>query len=380
MSEQLAVIWTNFGPYHMARIQAMKPFFDVKAIELASDQRLYRWWRGEPDDVVHTLTSGDWEDQNRLLVALKLWRRLNLLRPRVILVPGYASLPALCAAVWGRTHAAKTILMSESNVDDRPRQFLAEGLKRILVTLLFSGGIVGGKRAASYLQRLGMPAHRIARAYDVVDNDYFSSRAAQFRREANDSGKGIPSPYFLFVGRLAPEKNVSTLLQAFGEYRESGGTWSLVIVGDGPLRSALHEQVRALLRSGAVVFTGLKNVHELPQLYAFAGCFVLPSLSEPWGLVVNEAMASGLPVIVSSRCGCVDDLVDDGSNGFIVDSESVSSIAAALARMSKLSLEERAKMAERSQAIIEDYSPERWASEVQRLVWAMQKDNPVNES
>jgi glycosyltransferase involved in cell wall biosynthesis len=129
-----------------------------------------------------------------------------------------------------------------------------------------------------------------------------------------------------------------------------------------------------------VVFTGLKNVHELPQLYAFAGCFVLPSLSEPWGLVVNEAMASGLPVIVSSRCGCVDDLVDDGSNGFIVESGSASSIAAALACMSKLSLEERAKMAERSQAIIEDYSPERWASEVRRIVSAVRKDNPVNES
>lgn len=380
MNERLAVIWTNFGPYHMSRIEALKPFFDVRAIELASDQRLYRWWRGEPDASVYTLTSGDWEDQNRLLVALKLWRSLNSLRPNAILVPGYATLPALCAALWGRTHAAKTILMSESNFEDHPRQSLAEGVKRILVSLLFSGGIVGGKRAASYLQRLGMPAHKIARAYDVVDNQYFSSRVEQCRLEANNSEIGNGAPYFLYVGRLAPEKNVATLLDAFKVYRESGGTWPLAIVGDGPLRSALREQAHAYIQSGAVVFAGHKSVHELPQFYAFAGCFVLPSLCEPWGLVVNEAMASGLPVVVSSRCGCVDDLVDDGSNGFIVDSSNASTMAAALLRMSDLSAEERAQMGRRSQSIIDAYSPEHWANEVKRIVRAVGKDDPVNES
>jgi glycosyltransferase involved in cell wall biosynthesis len=184
----------------------------------------------------------------------------------------------------------------------------------------------------------------------------------------------------LFVGRLAPEKNVSTLLDAFGQYLDSGGTWRLVIAGEGPLNGALCDQADAHIRDGAVVFTGHKNIHELPSLYAFAGCFVLPSLSETWGLVVNEAMASGLPVIVSSRCGCTDDLVEDGSNGFIIDSSSASSIAAGLARMSKLSLEERVRMGERSQTIIADYSPERWSREVQWIVGAVGKDNPVNES
>jgi glycosyltransferase involved in cell wall biosynthesis len=106
---------------------------------------------------------------------------------------------------------------------------------------------------------------------------------------------------------------------------------------------------------------------------------VLPSLREPWGLVVNEAMASALPVIVSSRCGCVDDLVEDGSNGFVVDSSTASSIAAALTRMSNLDSETRVKMGERSQSIIAGYSPERWAREVHRIVGAVGKDNSANE-
>ena len=190
---RLAIIWTNFGPYHMARILALENDFDVQPVELANYQRLYRWDKEDSEVPVHTLRDGAWEDQNQLGVALDLWRKLSALRPSVVLVPGYATLPALCAALWGRMHRAVTILMSESNFDDHRRHFAVEAVKRVLVTLLFDGGIVGGKRAASYLQRLGMPADRIARAYDVVDNAYFSSRAAECRREAGGS-EHLPPP------------------------------------------------------------------------------------------------------------------------------------------------------------------------------------------
>ncbi len=364
MDERLAVIWTNFGPYHLARIQAVKRLFDVRAIELASDERLYRWWRREPDASAYTLTQGAWEDQRGLFVARKLWQMLDELRPTVILVPGYADLPALCAAAWGRSHGAKTILMSDSNYEDRPRGVLSELLKRTLVTLLYSGGMVGGKRSASYLRRLGIPGEKIARAYDVVDNHYFAAEAERRRVEAGQSER---PPYFLFVGRLAPEKNISTLLCAHARYLESCGSWPLVIVGGGPLSEQLHEQAKEQIQSGMVVFAGHKDIHELPEFYAFAGCFVLPSTREPWGLVVNEAMASGLPVIVSSRCGCADDLVEDGSNGFLFNPESASDLFRLLGYVSRLAEEERMRMAHKSLEIIRGFSPERWASEIQRL-------------
>ncbi len=364
LNERVAVIWTSFGPYHLARIQAMKACFDVRAIELASDERLYRWWRGAPDASSYTLTQGAWEDQGKIVVTGKLWRLLDNLQPTVILVPGYASLPALCAAAWGRIHGAKTILMSESNYEDHPRGVLSELLKRTLVTLLFNGGVAGGRRAASYLRRLGVPQEKIASAYDVVDNRYFASQAARHRDDAGESGR---LPYFLFVGRLAPEKNISILLQAHVQYLASGGIWPLVIVGDGPLREQLHEQARTQIQSGKVIFAGHKNIHELPGFYAFAGCFVLPSIREPWGLVVNEAMASGLPIIASSRCGCCDDLVENGVNGFVIDPRNPSALAAVLERVSGMPKEERMRMAARSLAIIHGYSPERWASEIQRL-------------
>lgn len=364
VAERVAPIWTNFGPYHRARIRALTPYFDVQAIELASDERLYRWPREESDGTSHTVVQGAWEDQKGFVVAKKLWRLLDEINPTVVLVPGYANLPALCAGTWGRVHGAKTILMSESNYDDHPRKVLVELLKRWLVTLLFPGGVVGGKRSASYLRRLGIPEERIARGYDVVDNLYFSTQVAECRRARRDSKR---SPYFLFVGRLAPEKNISALIRAHAQYLEHGGAWPLVVVGDGPLRDQLHSEASRQIQDGTVLFAGHKGIGDLPEIYAFAGCFVLPSSREPWGLVVNEAMASGLPVIVSSRCGCVDDLVEHGHNGFIIDPEDISGLATALAHVSTLTEEERMRMAERSKALIADYSPEKWASEIHRL-------------
>jgi 1,2-diacylglycerol 3-alpha-glucosyltransferase len=361
---RVAPIWTNFGPYHRARIRALTPYFDVQAIELASHEYFYQWSRDELDSTSHTVVQGAWEDQKGWYVARKLWKMLDEINPNVVLVPGYASLPALCAGLWGRVNGAKTIVMNESNYDDHPRRRVVEFLKRFLVSSLFIGGVAGGKRAASYLRRLGIPEERIAHAYDVVDNNYFSTRVTECRRMADSPER---PPYFLFVGRLAPEKNILTLIRAHARYRQHGGSWNLVIVGDGPERNRLHEEASEQVKNGSVVFTGRKGIEELPELYAFAGCFVLPSLREPWGLVVNEAMASGLPVIVSLRCGCADDLVENGSNGFIIDPQSSSDLAAALERVSGLPKEERMQMAARSKAIIRDYSPERWAREIQRL-------------
>jgi glycosyltransferase involved in cell wall biosynthesis len=363
----------------MARIRALTPFFEVSAIELASYQRLYGWKKTETDLPVHTLRNGALEDQGDLSIALEVWRKLSALRPAVVLVPGWATLPALFAALWGRAHGVATIVMSESNFDDHGRSLLGEAVKRFVVNSLFDGGIVGGKRAAFYLERLGMQQDRIVPGYDVVDNDYFSSCAQRCRHEYDGIQNLNSPPYFLFVGRLAPEKNVSTLLDAFGLYRDCGGNWRLVIAGDGPLNDTLREKADTHVRTGAVVFTGHLNIQELPSLYEAAGCFVLPSMREPWGLVVNEAMASALPVIVSSRCGCADDLVIEGWNGFVIDSSTASSVAAALTRISKLDLETRVRMGKRSQSIIANYSPERWAQEVQRVVDVVGKDHAVHE-
>jgi glycosyltransferase involved in cell wall biosynthesis len=295
-------------------------------------------------------------------------------------VPGYYNTVGLTATVWGRVHGVRTILMSESTADDHPRSWWRERLKILLVRALFDAAIVGGRRAAQYLVSLGFPADKIAFGYDVVDNDFFSRGTEALRRDSAPDAEGLPRRYFLYAGRLAPEKNLSALIQQFSTYRARGGEWDLVLVGQGPLGTNLRDEAQRDGCAAHIHFAGFKQGAELLPPYAFASCFVLPSTREPWGLVVNEAMASGLPVIVSTRCGCSDDLVEHGGNGFIFDPAREDELVDCMMRMSAMSDEERARMGQRSREIIANFSLERWASEVVRLVEYVQVDREAGAS
>jgi glycosyltransferase involved in cell wall biosynthesis len=260
--------------------------------------------------------------------------------------------------------------MCESTSLDRNRIPVKEVCKRLLVRSLFDMAIGGGKRQVRYLRELGFAGEKVARAYDVVDNDFYATNASQARASVDRQTLGLPEEYFLFAGRLAVEKNVHGLLRSFAEYCATGGSWSLVVAGDGPLRYELAQWVRRSEINDRVHFVGLKTSDELATYYALAKCFILPSISEPWGLVVNEAMASGLPVIVSNRCGCVDDLVEHGANGFIFDPGRQDELTARLHTISKLSQAKLTQMGERSNEIVARYSLQAWASEVARLAIA----------
>jgi glycosyltransferase involved in cell wall biosynthesis len=101
--------------------------------------------------------------------------------------------------------------------------------------------------------------------------------------------------------------------------------------------------------------------------YAFAGCFLLPSWREPWGLVANEAMSAGLPLIVSNRCGCSDDLMEEGANGYVFDPDQNEQLADLMSTMSGLDTSQRLGMGEKSKEIIARYSLAMWAAEVVRI-------------
>ena len=169
-----------------------------------------------------------------------------------------------------------------------------------------------------------------------VDNDFFKVRADLLRteRERLRAAWRIPSAatVFLFVGRLTPGKRPFDFVQSIGEAaRRRPGTWGLV-VGDGRLRAALESQVAAA--GWPVRFAGFLNQTEMPRAYAASDALVLPSTSaETWGLVVNEAMASGLPAVVSDQVGCGPDLVVRGETGEVFTCGSVSELASILVRL-----------------------------------------------
>jgi 1,2-diacylglycerol 3-alpha-glucosyltransferase len=373
----ITVIWIDWYSYHLSRLRALlehKAFRRlVTGIELVGGCGVHRglqFRESERDGlpISSLFPNSDWDQVGQLRLARAVWRELGQLNPSSVLVPGWYTAPALASALWAKLHRRSSILMSETTEQDHPRAWWKERSKRILVRFLFDFGIAGGKPHVRYLRKLGFQPDKIARCYDVVDNAFFERATDRIRQNSKlRQLSGLPERFFLYVGRLAPEKNLPVLLRAFASYRSAGGTWSLVLVGDGGDRPELEALSQQLCVDREVMFAGLQVANRLPHYYAFAGCFVLPSIREPWGLVVNEALASGLPVLVSSRCGCAEDLVESEGNGYLFDPNNETELSDRMLAMDFSSPQTRGAMGSRSRAIVAGYSPARWAAEVARI-------------
>jgi glycosyltransferase involved in cell wall biosynthesis len=222
---------------------------------------------------------------------------------------------------------------------------------------------VPGKASFEYLRSLGSPEANIVTAPNAVDNSFFAAQAENARAHAAEfrARLQLPLRFILFAGRLVPEKGVFDLLQAYAKL-ESGlrSEVGLVFAGDGVAREELANQAKRI-SPGMICFPGFAQREDLARLYALAETSVLPTHTDTWGLVVNEAMACGLPIIVSSVAGSSSDLVEDGWNGYVVpprDPRKLSLAIDSLLRQPELQRRMSAHSAER----IRNYSPEACAA------------------
>jgi glycosyltransferase involved in cell wall biosynthesis len=370
---KLAVCFTNFGPYHVARLRALAECLGRQgdrliAYEVACNELRYPWSRGARDEPFEWITLFPQDDLETLdpdACRQALVEALDGALPDALGIVGYARPESMAAARWAQRRGRPAILMSESQAIDRPRVWWKELIKKRRVRQ-FGAALVGGPEHRDYLAQLGMPAERIVLGYNAVDNDYFAT-SARLWRESQESGGGRPAaPYFLAVCRFVPEKNLLRLIEAFARYRrECAGNpaWDLVLCGDGPARAEIE---RACAESGcgqAIQRPGFLPVDELPRWYSFAGALVLPSLSEPWGLVVNEAAASGVPLLVSRCAGCASTLVPEpeGTTGARFDPRDVTDLTAKLTWMAACTDLERRAMGRRAALTVACWGPDRFA-------------------
>jgi glycosyltransferase involved in cell wall biosynthesis len=321
-------------------------------------------WQSEGNSEVITLDHAVHEHSGSIKNAARLWHVLNEVKPRYVFIPGYREPLAIVAALWGKLHGRTNVLMLDSTAIDLARTGWRETIKAWMARNLFHKAFVSGKRSAVYLQSLSGGSLPYEVGYDVVDHAYFASQVERILSREKDERQ---SGSFLFVGRLAGVKNLPLLIDAYRSYKQHGGHRELEIVGHGPLEDSLKTSVRRIGLEDCIRFIGFQSYDAMPAWYARAACLILPSVSEPWGLVVNEAMASGLPVIVSDRCGCADDLVEDGVNGYICSAEAVDSLTKRMIMFDALSESDRRAMGRRSEEIIANFSPETWADAVLKL-------------
>ncbi len=360
----IAVLFHRLGPYHHARLNSAGKRQPLVAVEFSAVDDTYAWNIVKDAGAFQRITlfhDADVEKKPANEVYQRIATTLQQIQPAVVAVPGWSSRGALAALAWCLSTSTPAVMMSDSAAHDEQRRIWKEALKRQIVRLC-SAGLVGGKLHINYLVDLGVPRERIFPGYDVVGNAHFTAGAKAARKEAEISRMclGLPDRYFLASNRFVDKKNLPRLLQAYELYRKRAGynAWHLILLGDGPLRPQLQALISELDLSAYVMMPGFKQYDELPIYYGLASAFVHASTTEQWGLVVNEAMAAGLPVIVSERCGCAPDLVENDCNGFIFDPYNVDALADL---MSKITADkcDREAMGRASQEMVR-----RWDSEV----------------
>jgi glycosyltransferase involved in cell wall biosynthesis len=256
----------------------------------------------------------------------------------------------------------KRAVFCDSTMADRPRNAWRALAKRWFFARC-DGFFCYGIRSKEYLMSYGVSESKIAfRCQAAALPRTYSAANVLSYYESN--GKGCADePRFLYVGRLSAEKGLDDLLQAFCLLHKSYPKARLDLVGSGPLAEQLKSHVALLEMGAAISFLGSKSLDDISDLFLRCTASVLPSHSEPWGLVVNESLSYGCPVVVSSACGCVPDLVFDGLTGYSFQVGDVDALHRSLMAIAQLSVD-RERVARNCLAVIANYTPERSASQI----------------
>lgn len=351
----------------MARVESARDVcqqhgLEYFAVEIAGRTDEHPWGNLEKPSFVHTL-----EDAGERTPTLKnnrlLLDYLDSEKPDFLAIPGWGFNFARAALRWCQKNNCHAILMSESKYDDCKRGMLKEKIKKHLYLKKFSAAIVGGQKHRSYLEGMGFEPKKIFYGYDVVDNRYFD----RARRTAGvPRPEQIPNrPFFLTASRFLPRKNIPMLIRSYAKCvttESPASAYDLVLLGDGSAteRQSINEEIKAHGMQSRVHQIGFVTYAEVLSWYKYASALVHPALSEQWGLVVNEAMAAGLPVAVSDRCGCIPELVEEGINGFTFEPAALPSIAEALDKLATADLK---LLGENSYEIINNrFSPEEFGN------------------
>lgn len=273
------------------------------------------------------------------------WQQCRLLQRRmaagtyaVVHLAGWAGHRILPTALLMALFYRIPVVMESDTPLPHAASWWKRALKQCCYPLLFrlpSLFLPGGSRQAGYLQHYGVEPARLTIACMTVD----VTAIIRYLRSVDPNQKsglrqsmGIAQGccVFLYVGRLEPHKGMQELLQAFQQLDIANNQAILLLVGDGSMYGNLQ---KAAADEPRLHCTGRLAGNQLLDIYGLADVFVLPSRFEPWGLVVNEAMAAALPVIATERVGCVDDLVVDGETGLLVAAEAPAALAAAMQQL-----------------------------------------------
>ncbi|MBA2964812.1 MULTISPECIES: glycosyltransferase family 4 protein [Ramlibacter] len=304
------------------------------------------------------LFRGAYDDTSWISRSREMIRALRRSRPDVVVLPGYYDRAFWVAMAYAVVFGIRRGITMDSTASDHPRRWLKEQPKKFFLRFCHFA-LCYGTRSKDYLKQLGMPEKRLVIRCQAAPTDQLLA----IGQSATASLVKPAKPFFLYVGRLSPEKGLLELLAAYTEFHEKRPDYRLLLIGGGPMEAELKRVVRELGISSAVEFLGPMAMAEIVPYYMTAYALVLPSTSEPWGLVVNEALLFGCPAIVSDRCGCAPDLIRADRTGLVFASGSAQELAKSLHRMAELS-PQREVMGIECKALIRHFTPKTAASQM----------------
>ncbi len=378
MSRRLTVITEIIAPYRIPVFNALaeRGDIDLHVIFLAETDPTQREWQVYRDEIrfSYEVLPGlrkRIREQN-LLLNWGVVKALNRAAPDAIVCGGYNYVASWVSLRWAERNQVPLYLWAESTSKNfRSGYRWMESLKANFLERC-AGFIVPGQASLRYLEAYGVSRDNVFLAPNAVDNALFKGQRdlAQQNRDSIRTSLGLPGRYFLSAGRLVREKGIFDLLQAYSNLnsdlkREVG----LVFAGDGPERDNLERA--AVEESGRIVFAGFAHRETLAIYYSLADAFVFPTYADAWGLVVNEAMACGLPIICSDAAGCSEDLVVNGRNGYIFTAGNVTQLTTAMEETVSAETS-RAQMGKSSQQKIREFSPEVCAAGIAGAIFSQE--------
>jgi glycosyltransferase involved in cell wall biosynthesis len=362
------VYWNNIpAPYMVERFNALaeRKTFNFEAWFSARTKR-GRSWR---------IDEREWQFPYRILPSINRGAYpLALPTPLLVeacpdlLVTLYASPAFLLGWAIARARGARTAFWVEVTYDAWvPRRASKEALKGAVLPRA-DAILTAGEDGRAFAQRYGAHGDRIFRVPHVIDTRRYAAgrHLSSATRSRVRTELGLKGVTFIYVGRLWLGKGLIFLLEAYEKLQERcAGPSTLLLVGDGVDEALIRE--RAGVATGNIVFAGFRQAEELPVLYGAADAFVFPTLGDPFGLVVLEAMACGLPIIATSASGEIRERVDEGVNGFVVKPADVDEL---LDRMTILAVdtELRERMGKISHAKVSGQTPSLWAQAFEEAV------------
>jgi len=286
-----------------------------------------------------------------------------------VLISLYAEPAFLLGWLVAKLRGAKTAFWCQVTMDTWVRRTTFKNIVKRTVFPFVDATLGHGEESRKFAMQYGVPPAKAMTLPHCIDVDHYSTGAATARsdRDALRQQLGLNGITFLYVGRLWRGKGIGYLLDALNIVQSnSDDEVSLLLVGDGPDELELKQHT-ASCNMRNVVFAGFQQKHNIPKYYAASDVFVFPTLGDPYGLVVDEAMATALPIISTTAAGEITDRVRDGINGYTVPPQDSVALAERMYRLTA-DAELRVQMGNASARFMRDRTPEQWALNLERCV------------